>query len=119
MKTISSGTLNAIRITERVLSAILVGFALFMFIGESMESAKKTNQEPISLHTILQLGLFGTGLLGLALALKWELFGGILSLLAFIMIFIVNPNALVWMMFIFPAVAILFIVVGYLNRESL
>lgn len=108
------------RIIARVLSVILVGFFLVMFIGESMESAKRGTSTLMTSNTILQLTFFGIGLLGLVVAWKWELTGGILSLLAFIALFIVNPSALV--VFMFPANAILFIFVGYqsnaLNQEN-
>jgi hypothetical protein len=109
--------MKTLRIIALVLSAIIVAFALFMFIGESMESAKRGTSEPMSFNTILQLTLFGIGLLGLVLAWKWALTGGIISLLAFITIFIVNPKALVWPMLIFPAIAIIFIIVGYRRKK--
>ena len=102
------------RIIARVLSVILVGFFLVMFIGESTYNAKGASSEPMTSNTILQLTLFGIGLLGLVLAWKWELIGGILSILAFIALFIVNPSALA--IFMFPANAILFIFVGYQSK---
>jgi len=115
MNTNSKNSIKIPRIIARALSAIIVGFALVMFIGESMQSAKMGSSTPMTLNTILQLTIFGIGLLGLVLAWKWELIGGILSLLAFIALFIVNPSALV-MIFIFPANAILFIFVGYRSK---
>lgn len=105
------------RIVARIMSALIVGFAFIMFIGETLESAKRANPEPMTFYTIIQLTLFGIGLLGLALAWKWELIGGIISLLAFITIFIVNPEALLWPMFIFQGNAILFIAVGYRSKK--
>lgn len=117
MKPGSTNSMKIPRIIARVMSAIIVAFALMMFIGETMESAKRANPEPMTLNTIIQLALFGIGLLGLALAWKWELIGGIISLLAFITIFIVNPAALLWPMFIFPGNAILFIAVGYRSKK--
>jgi hypothetical protein len=108
MKTTSTNPMRIPRIVARVMSGIIVGFALLMFIGESIESDKKVNPEPMSIYTIVQLTLFGIGLFCLALAWKWEILGGIISLLAFIAIFIVNPEALLLPMFIFPANAILF-----------
>jgi hypothetical protein len=66
-----------------------------------MESAKRGTSEPMTFNAILQLTLFGIGLLGLVFAWKWALTGGIISLLAFIAIFIVNPKALLWQMLIF------------------
>jgi len=118
MKTTSKDPMQNPRLVARILSALFVSFALMMFIGESMESAKKAHAEPMSLYVIIQLCLFGIGLLGLVLAWKWELIGGIISLLAFITIFIVNPEALLWPMFIFPGNAILFIFVAYLSKQS-
>lgn len=116
MITNSTDTLKTPRIIARVVSAIIVVFALIMFIGETMESAKRATSSPMTLYMFLQLALFAIGLLGLALAWKWELIGGIISLLAFITIFIVNPSALLWPMFIFPANAILFIAVAYRSK---
>ena len=110
--------MKTLRIIALIVSAIIVAFALMMFIGESMESAKRGTSEPMTFHTILQLALFGIGLLGLVFAWKWALTGGIISLLAFITIFFVNPQALLWPMLIFPANAILFIYVGYWRKKS-
>ena len=118
MKTTSTKTKKTLGIVAKVLSGIIVVFALIMFIGETMESHKRGTSEPMTLYTMLQLMLFGIGLLGLALAWKWKLTGGIISLFAFITLFIVNTDALVWPMLIFPAVAILFIASAYLNMQS-
>jgi hypothetical protein len=119
MKSTSINYMRIPRIVARIMSAIIVGFALLMFIGESMESNNKVNPDPMSIYTIVQLALFGIGLLCLALAWKWELIGGIISLLAFIAIIIVNPEALVLPMFIFPANAVLFIGIGYQSEISI
>ncbi|MCX6221179.1 MAG: hypothetical protein NTZ69_09325 [Bacteroidia bacterium] len=116
MKPDSTNSMKTPRIIARVMSAIIVAFALMMFIGETMESAKRGTSSTMTLNTIIQLALFGIGLVGLVLAWKWESIGGIISLLAFITIFIVNPRALLWPMFIFPTIAILFIVVGYRSK---
>ncbi len=117
MKNPSRDPMKTPRIVARILSALFVGFALMMFIGETMESSKRANPEPMSIYTMIQLALFGIGLFGLALAWKWEFVGGFIALLAFITIFIVNPDALVWPMFIFPGNAILFIFVAYRSKE--
>ena len=118
MKTTSNKTMKTLRIIARVMSAIIIGFSLIMFIGETIESNKRGTAEPLTMYTIVQLILFGIVLLGLALAWKWELLGGILSVLAIIGIFIVNPSAILWPMFIFPANAILFIAVAYMSKEA-
>jgi len=118
MKTESSTKMKIPRLVARIMSAIIVGFALIMFIGESMESNKRGTSEPMTLYMMRGLILFGIGLLGLVIAWKWEMAGGIISLLAFILIFIVDPDSLLWPMFIFPANAILFIVAGYGSKDS-
>ncbi len=61
----------------------------------------------------------GTCLLGLGLAWKWELIGGIVAFIAFVVLVIINPTVLKALMFIFPITAILFIVLGALGRKSL
>ena len=117
MKSNSKDSMKVLRIIARLMSAIFVVFSLVMFIGESIESTHRGNPEPLNWHTKIQLIIFGIGLLGLALAWKWELAGGIISFLAFIALFIVNPGALLWIMLIFPANAMLFIGIGYRNRN--
>lgn len=104
-------------IVARVMSAIFVGFALFMLIGSALEGAQKVNPEPTPLHVIVQLSFFGIGLLGLILAWKWKIAGGVISLAAFITLFIINVNTMVWIMIIFPANALLFILIGLGSRH--
>lgn len=101
------------RLVARSMSAIIIGFALLMFIGESFEGRANPNPQPFSGYILFQFGLFGLGMLGLLLAWKWEMKGGLLALLAFITLFIVNPEAFVPAMLIFPANAIIFMGVAY------
>jgi hypothetical protein len=108
--------MKVLRIIARAMSAIFVVFALVMFIGEAMQSSQRGNPEPMSPSAIIGLAIFGVGLLGLLLAWKWELAGGIISLIAFISLFIFNQDALVWVMLIFPVNAILFLGIGYQSR---
>lgn len=98
MKYGSLKTMNPLRMVARIMSAIIVVFALIMFIGESMESVNRLSNEPLTRYSILQLLLFSIGLLGLAIAWKWELTGGLVSLIAFVTLFIVNTAAFVPLM---------------------
>ena len=107
-----------LRIVARVMSALIVGFALLMFIGEAMQSNKRGTGEPMTLDILLGLALFAIGLLGLALAWKWEMAGGIICVVAFIVLFIVNTDALLWPMLIFPANGLLFIAAAYPSKKS-
>ena len=111
------------RIIARVMSVILISFFLLIFIGEELQSAEKGTSSPMTFHTFLLIVLFAITLIGLALAWKWELIGGIISLLSFIAlligIYIFNPSVLTKMalLLIYPVNAILFIFVGYRSKS--
>ena len=95
----------------RGFSGLIIAFLLLMFIGETGESL--TN------NAILQLSITGIGLIGLALAWKWELIGGSIALLSFVVLAIINPIVLeVPLMFAWPLTAILFIVLWAISRNS-
>jgi asparagine N-glycosylation enzyme membrane subunit Stt3 len=101
----------------RVLSGLIIAFSLFMFIGETFFGEKPG--EPMSNNAILQLSIGGIGLIGLGLAWKWELTGGIIALVAFIVLAIINPITLQFpLLYIYPVIAILFIVLWAKSRET-
>lgn len=78
-----------------------------MFIG----SIGDYSEDPMSTSAILQLPITGLGLIGLGLAWKWELHGGIIALTAYIIVAIINPIILDFSkIFIWPAIVLLFIV---------
>ncbi len=108
-------SIKIFRWTLRVLSGIFILFFLVMFIGETLDS---TN--PLSTNSIIQLSLGGIGLIGLGLAWKWELTGGIIALASFVGVAIINPNTLRFpLLLIFPATAILFIVLWAISRNTI
>ena len=108
-------SIKIFRWTLRVLSAIFIIFFLFMFIGETLDSAN-----PLSTNSIIQLSLMGIGLIGLGLAWKWELIGGIIALVAFVGLAIINPETLHFsLLLLYPATAILFIVLWALSRNEI
>ncbi|MCK4746603.1 MAG: hypothetical protein KAT15_06200 [Bacteroidales bacterium] len=95
----------------RGLSGLIIVFLLLMFIGETGESL--TN------NAILQLSITGIGLIGFALAWKWEFIGGSIALLSFVVIAVINPVVLESsLMFIWPITALLFIVLWALSRNT-
>jgi hypothetical protein len=118
LKTSSKDSLKTLRLVARIMSAIIVGFALLMFIGESMGSRTRGTSEPMTIKAIIGLSLADMGLLGLALAWIWEMAGGIICAVSFIVLFIINANAMLMPMLIFPANAALFIAVAYLSKKS-
>jgi len=101
------------RRTLRIISGILIVFFLLMFIGESLDS------DPMGTESILQLSVMGVILIGLGLAWKWELTGGIIALAAFIGLSIINPKVLHFpMLYLYPGTAISFIVFWVISRNS-
>lgn len=109
-------SLKTFRWTLRVLSALFIAFFLFMFIGESLNSE---SSEPMTTNSIIQLSVFGISLIGLGLAWKWELTGGIIALAGFVGLAIINPSVLLARtLLLYPATAILFIVLWAISRKT-
>jgi hypothetical protein len=75
---------GSVRWTARVLSAVLVGIALLIFVGEGFNPLKLKGIEPI------QMALFWTACLGMVLAWRWPAAGGALSLGGMILFFAVE-----------------------------
>ncbi|NLO01930.1 MAG: hypothetical protein GX126_06385 [Bacteroidales bacterium] len=102
----------------RVLSGLIIVFSLLMFIGETFFG--ENPGKPLTANAILQLSVAGAGLIGLGLAWKWELPGGIISVIAFIMLAIINPMVLQYtLLLIWPLTAILFIVLWVISRKKM
>lgn len=101
----------------RVLSGLIIVFFLFMFIGETFFG--ENPRKPLSTNDILQLSAMGLGLIGLGLAWKWELIGGIITLAAFVVLVFINPNVIhPSLLFVVPITAILFIVLWSIKRNK-
>ena len=108
------------RWTLRILSAIFIVFFLLMFIGETFFQDDDLHGKPLSTDAILQLLVMGVGMIGLALAWKWELAGGIIALAAYIGLTIINPEVLQFsLLYLYPATAILFIVLWAISRIAI
>ena len=91
-----------------------------MFIGETFFQNESLDAKPMSADSIFQLLLMGIGLIGLGLAWKWELTGGIIALAAFVGLAIINPDTLHFpLLFLYPATAILFIVLWAISRNAI
>ena len=73
----------------------------------------------MSTDAIIQLSVSGIGLIGLGLAWKWELTGGIIALVSFIGVGIINPIVIkAPVLLICPFIAILFIVLWAISRNA-
>jgi len=84
---------NWLRWIARIAGTLMVLFTLFMFIGEVIEGQKRHAGSALSSFTPLMLiifALWGIALAGLVLAIWKEGLGGIISLLSFILMYILN-----------------------------
>jgi hypothetical protein len=87
-----------------------------MFIGENFGSE---SGNPLTTNAIIQLAITAIGLIGLGLAWKWELTGGIIALVAFIVLAIINPIIQkAPLLLIWPIIAILFIVLWAISKNA-
>jgi hypothetical protein len=76
--------------------------------------------KPLSTNDILQLSAMEISIIGLGLAWKWELIGGIIALAAFIALVVINPTVInPSLLYIVPITAILFIVLWAISRKNL
>ncbi len=71
--------INIFRWTLRIFSGLFIVFFLVMFIGQTKFDGGGSDSEPWTINVILQLSIFGIGMIGFILAWKWELMGGIIS----------------------------------------
>jgi hypothetical protein len=67
-----------------VLSAVLVGLVLVIFVGEGFNPLRLKGLEPV------QMALFWTACLGMVLAWRWQVVGGALSLGGMILFFAIE-----------------------------
>ena len=99
----------------RVLSGLIIVLALYMFIFETF-SLENPGKHSISIREIPII--WGIGFIGLGLAWKWELIGSIISLVAFVVAGINEPGIWTSPLLIWPATAILFIVLWAISRNT-
>jgi hypothetical protein len=104
----------AVRWTVRILSLLFVAFYLLIFIGEALEGQSRPNSPPLSARAVVELTIISVSLLGLLLAWKWELAGGIVALAAFVLACLINRRILVF----YPVAiaAILFLTCRWFSR---
>ncbi len=109
-------TVIGLKRTLRIISIIFIVFCLFMFIGYQLEP--ENPEHAITTYEIIQLSLFGIGLLGLVVALKWEFVGGIIATGSYVILAIVNPVVLIpTLLYIWPGISILFIFIALDERK--
>jgi succinate dehydrogenase/fumarate reductase cytochrome b subunit len=121
---------NWLRWIARITGILLVAFTLFIFIGESIEGQQRNPGSGLASYTPIILIIFiiwGIALAGLVLALWKEGLGGIISLISFMLVYILNlfnkeasmrANAIgVFLIFCIPS--LLYLVYWKLNKDEL
>jgi hypothetical protein len=103
-------TINVFRWIARILAAFMILITIVFFLGEEVFDKSPGPGDPIPvimiIFSILMLG-------GLGFAFKWELIGGITSLIGFAGIIIGNPHSGTMPMFyIYALPAVLFVLCG-------
>jgi hypothetical protein len=102
--------INVIRWIARILAAFMILLTLVFFLGEEVFDNSPGTGEPIPILGIIT-GILMLG--GLGMAFKWELIGGIISLIGFIGIILVNNDAATKpMFFLYALPAVLFVLCG-------
>jgi len=108
--------INVMRWIARILAAFMILFTLVFFLGEEVFDKSPGTGEPIPITMILfSILLLG----GLGLAFRWELPGGIISLVGFTGIILDNIEAAAMpMFFLYALPAVLFILCGLKKKGT-
>jgi hypothetical protein len=121
---------NWLRWIARISGILIVAFTLFFFIGEIIEGQQRHAGSALASFTPLMLIIFviwGIALAGLVLALWKEGLGGIISLVCYMLVYILNlfnkeaTNSahFITVFLIFSIPSILYLVYWKLNKDDL
>lgn len=119
MEKLASSAGKRVRIVRwiaRILSGLVIVFFSIFFVGEAI-LFPTPDSTPLTGNAMLQLTLTGLSLLGLALAWKWEAFGGLLALAAYVILVIVNPKA--FSVFPLALLALLFLACWWMDKKRI
>jgi hypothetical protein len=107
-----SASLHSLRWTLRVMSGFCILFLMFLFVFETFFPPDFFNSKSISDYDNIQIMVVLLGIIGLIIAWKWELFGGIVGVMGFIGLGIMNPTILISPFLIFIVISVFFILLG-------
>lgn len=113
----SSRSLVITRWSARFLSAIVLCVWGFFIVGHLVGDAGEDSR-PLVVQDYLLLTAMGAWLAGLAIAWKWEIAGGALSLAALILGAIVNWRLLTFPFLLIAVAAVLFLVSGWISHRT-
>ena len=115
-ETVSSDNIELFHWILRVLACVLLLFFLFKFFGILLGTFQTGNYKPLSTYHPFELMMIFTGGVGLGLALKWELAGGIIALAAYVILGAMGAYNTV-ILLLYPLTSVLFIIEWWLNRR--
>ena len=104
--------MKLLRWVARVLSGLVITFHVLSFLGDHSFVA-------LSEIDRLNLVVWGIILLGMVVAWKWEGWGGIIILGAFVVQVILHPDVLfMWAMWAAPFIGMLFLICWIVSRNK-
>ena len=109
-------TFNIFRISAKVAAGINILFWLAMFFNHVFNPHITFRLHSLEMSEMVQLVLMWISVIGMALAMKWELIGGTISLLAFVVLASINPVVIQFPYIVSPALSVFVILVGGGNR---
>lgn len=118
--TIRRTTMRLILLVARITGTLLLAFLLFMLVGHLVGDANGPEGMHFTNHTERSAFAFfpcGT-ILGLALAYRWELFGGLLAVGSIAMLFVLLPRLEEVRFLLMMLPGLLYIVHGLLTRRG-
>ena len=107
---------NIFRISAKVAAGINIFFWLAMFFNHIFNSHETFRLHSLEMSEMVQLILMWISIIGMALAMKWELIGGSVSLIAFIILASINPVVIQFPYIVSPALSVFVILVGGGNK---
>ncbi len=114
---LESKTTRVLRRIARISSLILILLTLSFAIAYIFSPEQNNSNAEPEPNQIALIVLGGLIVVGLGLAWKWELIGALISLVGFIGVGILNPDAMTKPMFyLFPLTAILFLICWRLSK---
>lgn len=113
----ASRSLVITRWSARVLSGFILCVWGFFIVGHLVGHEGEPSR-PLVVQDYLLLTAMGVWLAGLAIAWKWEIVGGVLSLSALLLGAIVNWRLLTFPFLLIAVAAVLFIISGWISRRT-
>lgn len=120
-RSVDSKSVCILRWTARILASVMAALILLIFVGETLGDGVPSLFH-MTVREILMMFSFFALWLGLLLGWKWELLGGLLTLCAVVVFYVLNffitgtfPGGPFFLILAFPS--LLFLYCGWQNRK--